>query len=477
MGGMHTILALAIAAWAAPSPDTVTLYSLGERRGEIKPCGCPRIQLGGLPRLFAFLDDRKHTAQQGTRFLVDSGNSFFSLPALPPTRQDSERAQAEFLAEAYRQLGVDVLVPGPRDLTLGVDTLVDLTRRAGVKSVAANLFKSRGELAFARETVVERAGARVGVTGIVDESAAWKDFLATDGVEQAKRALAHLRASKVDAAVLFLQNPDAAPAYAALGFDLVLLPPLPEGKSVAYATWDKKEKRLVGTQHVELTPDWEKPNRITKSYERFLAQAKDAVVHQAPRTTQAVSGAWVAQAHQCKNCHAKQYEFWKNTKHASAYLVLFAKNQHFDAECIGCHSVGFDDPRGFTDIASPLVKPEDPPRKAGENPFVETFMKEIFSGDPGKGPLDSRQDPVRFAKLKERYHASLDAWTRENPGAKVYMGVQCENCHGNRAGHPGPGFKKVGKVKSAACTACHHPPHDPAFNFAERKPKVACPTR
>ena len=68
---------------------------------------------------------------------------------------------------------------------------------------------------------------------------------------------------------------------------------------------------------------------------------------------------YVANASQCRSCHEEQYQFWSKTKHAAAYLVLFSKQSHFDWECMGCHSVGFGKPEGFSRIAHPLIL-EDP---------------------------------------------------------------------------------------------------------------------
>ncbi|MBY0372024.1 hypothetical protein K2X33_15170 [bacterium] len=449
----------------------VTVYSIGDRHGEVKPCGCPRVQLGGMTRLFAYAD--AHQAAQGTQFFADSGNSFFSLPTLPPTRQEDEKARAELIADAYRMLGVSALVPGKRDLTLGQETLRQLAERAGIALLAANLKDAVGKPVFTRQQVFERDGIKVGITGVVDAEAAWAPWqIDPNGAKDALRAL---KAQGAQLTVLMIQKAEQAGKYNHLGYDLELLAPVEEGKSVAYASWDLGTGKVTDSAHEELTPEWEKPGRFTAVYDRHLAQAKESTVGKAAAPVKTVKGAWDAQAHRCQECHAKQYDFWQGTKHASAYLVLFAKDQHFDPECISCHTLGYGSSKGFTDIASPLRRAGEAPRKAGEMPFVEGFFKDIFSEDTGKGALDSRVEPKRYAALKERYHASLKKWTDENTGSKVYLGVQCEHCHGNRTGHPGPSFKRVGKVQPKSCTSCHQPPHDPSFNFAERQPKVACP--
>jgi hypothetical protein len=54
----------------------------------------------------------------------------------------------------------------------------------------------------------------------------------------------------------------------------------------------------------------------------------------------------------CRTCHPKEYELWKETRHARAYQSLINKNQQFDLECIGCHTTGYDREGGFSSLSS-----------------------------------------------------------------------------------------------------------------------------
>ncbi len=49
----------------------------------------------------------------------------------------------------------------------------------------------------------------------------------------------------------------------------------------------------------------------------------------------------------CVECHEEAYDFWKTTKHAKAWKTLEDDNKHFDLTCIGCHTVGYQEPGGF----------------------------------------------------------------------------------------------------------------------------------
>jgi hypothetical protein len=52
----------------------------------------------------------------------------------------------------------------------------------------------------------------------------------------------------------------------------------------------------------------------------------------------------------CKTCHPNTYAKWANTGHARAYEALTKdpkRNREFDADCIRCHTTGFEYNGGF----------------------------------------------------------------------------------------------------------------------------------
>lgn len=50
----------------------------------------------------------------------------------------------------------------------------------------------------------------------------------------------------------------------------------------------------------------------------------------------------------CGVCHSLEYATWQFTEHASAWDTLVTHGADRDPECVGCHSVGFGEPGGFT---------------------------------------------------------------------------------------------------------------------------------
>lgn len=456
-------LTLLCVAFQVQGKPVLSVFSLGPRLGEIEPCGCPRIQLGGLVRLGAFLEEQK-----GLKLVIDPGNSFFELPALPASRQALAEERAELIANAYALWGVQAFVPGPKDWALGKAALDALLAKSGAKALSANFENAKGELEYPSHLFLDFSGSLLGLTALSSGLTKRRDPKAA--LSGALKEI--LRKTPLAAAVVTSEEEVALAKD--LGFAFVVGPTLQTGgKSVLRYEWDLGSRKENAGVEVDLTPEWVKENRATSLYNAYVQKTKEKALSAVGKPKK-VSGGYVAQAGKCKSCHTKQHDFWESTKHASAYLVLFARNEHFNPECIACHSVGFGEAKGFARITEPVRLVGQKERAKGEEPFVEKWMKEVFAED-SQTALDSRRDPARYQKLKQRYHAKVREWQSEGKLESLHMGVQCENCHGNRSGHPGPVFKRVGKVKEKTCTECHHPPHDESFNFKARLPQVACP--
>ncbi|HET9532935.1 MAG TPA: multiheme c-type cytochrome [Blastocatellia bacterium] len=85
----------------------------------------------------------------------------------------------------------------------------------------------------------------------------------------------------------------------------------------------------------------------------------------------------------CAACHQDAFKIWERTSHAHAMATLENKRQQFDTECVGCHTVGFQN-GGFQSL---VTTPElanvqceschGPGRQHAQNPakgygFIET---------------------------------------------------------------------------------------------------------
>lgn len=123
-------------------------------------------------------------------------------------------------------------------------------------------------------------------------------------------------------------------------------------------------------------------------------------------------------AGKCSTCHKKQYKKWQMTRHAKSLLTLKKDNQLFESKCLRCHTTGYGEQDGFSD-------------------------------------------------LTETSHLA---------------GVQCEACHGRGSRHIADvnvsGWDKIGDCVNCqirkVCMVCHTPQHSPDFDFEEYLNKISC---
>ncbi len=488
-------------AWAAG--DFQLLY-MANRQGELEPCGCQTGPIGGLDRALNYIEGvrRKEVPQ----LVVDSGDTFFAFSEGDASRKAQAIARARVIAEAYRKMGVQALLPGERDFAEGTATLEELKQLGQFSLVASNLKVPIKENLIEPSKILTLAGQKVGILGVVDPPSfvGVKEVEIRPAIASLKQAVSDLRKQGVKTifllshlglaqdrevarlglvdVILGAHSMDVVTPSERVGRTLITQPDI-EGKQIGLVEYSFKAPHKNLHHLVDLGASYEKANTVSALMKKYNEEVRNlALAQPAPPTIEAAASAkstakppFRAHAFECRSCHQAQYDFWAGTHHASAYLVLYAKNQHFDPECISCHSLGFDSAQGFSKIAHPLqLNPPLPTLKKGEV-FVENLMKKVFSKDPGSGPLDSRVSPDRYKVLQNAYQAEVHHLEDKKQLQKLYIGVQCEHCHGNRAGHPGGGFKPVGKVQSSSCVQCHTPPNDTDFNFAAQVAKVACP--
>lgn len=56
-------------------------------------------------------------------------------------------------------------------------------------------------------------------------------------------------------------------------------------------------------------------------------------------------GDWVG-ANACRSCHQVQYDDWRTTPHARAYVTLLKEKRQYDLDCWSCHVTGAEQPGG-----------------------------------------------------------------------------------------------------------------------------------
>jgi hypothetical protein len=256
----------------------------------------------------------------------------------------------------------------------------------------------------------------------------------------------------------------------------LIVQPLNQGQQIG--TMDFNSYGTLKAQSViDMDKAWDAQNDLQREVDTYKKRVKELGLIDSKDKTLFHStnkNPFVANPATCQGCHQKQYDFWLGTKHASAYLALFAKDQHFNPECISCHSLGFQEPGGFNKIAEPVLLKGVPKRKKGQEPFIEQWTKAVMGDELAKGDLDSRLQPERFEKIHSNYKSAFTKLVDSEKIIKWNVGVQCEHCHGNRNGHPNPKVKTVKAVSEDTCLNCHRAPNAKPLE-AGAIARIACP--
>lgn len=118
----------------------------------------------------------------------------------------------------------------------------------------------------------------------------------------------------------------------------------------------------------------------------------------------------------CLICHEGEHVQWQTTAHGHAWETLVIKGEQNNPECIGCHSLGMDDPRGY--------------------------------------------------KAHKDKKSQKQVWMVP----EFLQNVQCENCHGIGGPHKSEPMKTAAMEKT--CLTCHTDTFSLHFDPKKRLPKV-----
>jgi hypothetical protein len=386
-----------LANW--PKPRGVLIIS-SEMDGYLEPCGCTQGQLGGLIRRFDFIERLK--AQNWPVALIDAG-SLIKDPA--SARGGFEQAKIKFgiALKAYSTLKYDAIALSAEDLKVGIgEAFAQFLNGLGdsTKIVVANVQSAAGfESRIQASQIISAGPVKLGVTAVVDPEAIAKltDPDKDDLLPVVKRphdvlgaVLAEME-GKSEYQVLMVQGPPEqakrlATAYP--GFDVVVssseyADPLEReplwlnggktmlvtvgrrGKYVGAIGFFADDAQKMRFHSVTINSRFDGPGTAIKrviqdEYRNMLKAA--GVVESFPRHdyTGGTAGATYVGAETCRQCHPNTYKFWSTTKHAQAFIALEKDpkpNTMFDAECVSCHTTGFEYNSGWrSEAATPHLK-------------------------------------------------------------------------------------------------------------------------
>ncbi len=440
----------------------------GHLDGKLEPCGCASAQSGGLDRRAFWLK-----AHQPEFDLALEGGNY--IHEANPLEQEKFMTTLMVLGAT---LHYPVLPLGARDLSMGIQDLLDFHEAFGPPFLASDVYKKikggkvKGELQplFGKSyRIVKNPKARVLVLSIAGKDG-WKipdDLRVLPAQEAVKKALKAAKKESFDLVLCFVHSGggDAATKLAkeVEGVDLVIsvdgshepktelrsfpkeggrktfvLFPGSEGRSLLKVDLAQRPKgwevlRLHKIQVPALQPKipGTLPPGTDPETHRLLKQlkvqiSKSDLLEKMAERKEPKGGSYVGNA-ACGQCHAEAVSTWKKSHHAKAFATLLRRAKEEKVwsparhpDCVVCHSVGYGERSGFRSEA-------------------------------------------------------------QTPGL---MGVGCEACHGPSSKHVAfwkkwkgkkvPLAKRVQTPKRArvACYTCHTFEQSPGFDFEARWKKI-----
>lgn len=183
-----------------------------------------------------------------------------------------------------------------------------------------------------------------------------------------------------------------------------------------------------------------------------------------------------AGATRCSLCHQNVHTNWTGTLHAKAYETLEKIGQQNNAECVGCHTVGFGEPGGWVDRATT----NDLAGVGCESCHGGAAEHANNASDATKRPTIDISADVCGKCHTDVHHPNFEDWTASNHG-KVTESVaeefvagnnlqSCGKCHsgdyfynlnikqpGTMLANDALKGKDPAKITAITCAICHNP--------------------
>lgn len=427
--------------------------------GETHPCGCRHFPLGGLPQVAGHMHELRETSQV---LYVDVGDTFFSSSRIPESMQKSLSFAAENLAKGFDLLKLDYFIPGDQDFAEGEDFLVKILKGKSFTPLIANL--EHQEKWGAKKWTQQKIGIhRFFFTGIVNPDVLQPPYnsLFHSPIKSLEEVLKEMKASGLDPSSPFHRL--IVFSHSGMDYDKNLAKMYPEitwiigshtqnftrtpevvgqtsivqvlsrnhylGQISFALESSKKEDKF---ELIEVRDELAKklvPNPFMAFIEGHKEKVKALQLSEQETISQNPGNIRLSTASSCIECHSEQGTFWQQTPHALAYVTLAKVNEEANLNCISCHSLGAEDPRGFVRAKDIVLFPDLKDQKLDH--LKEQYWKEF------KNITKNIKEVRSLSKKELAVHKKM--WIELDANYKVrenYANVQCLNCHTKHVDHP-----------------------------------------
>lgn len=393
--------------------------------------------MGGIARRASEI---KNVRGQGVPLVVVDGGEF------APEYNWLGEIKFETLLESFQLMKYDALGLGEREIRMqhsrydAWNVLVG----SGIPVATLNL-TYKGKTVRERPVIIERGGLRIGLFGLfmgdVLTSGAGKEWVIEDAGRSAEEALSYTEKNADVTVVMFSGGPAQARKLVRRyrGIDVVIVThgsiPSPQivqindsllisagtrGKYLGRVDACRKDgKWNFSGRFVVLDNKIPKDPVLQATYSKYQVRVQQFVKKGAEqgKGNLAKDFSPVHVATECRTCHGNVYKDWLATPHAYALDTLVERNEHYNPECVGCHTTGY--------------------RKGGFVSFETTPQYKGIQCVSCHGPMKG--------------HIDLHSGIRETSEAEAMRGQE---------------------VTKDTCLRCHTPERDNDFDFESDKKEV-----
>lgn len=447
--------------------------------GETHPCGCRKFPLGGLVQVSSYLYD---LSKKSPIYYVDSGDMLFPSTTIPKSLEKSIHFTASKIIEAQNLLSLKLFTPGDQDFSAGINYLEKVSKESKFDFLISNLNKNI-PIKHKEFKEVKLGKRQILFFGILNPSLMGENsHLFSDPIKSLKRIIEKFKETKNKTIIVL--------SHSGLDFDKKLASKIPSIDFIigSHSQSFTKESIVIGKTQiaqvlsrnhylgeltVPLAPEKEitfklvsmsdekkdlwKKNPMNDWLASYKSQLDKIQVEESKQMDMNFSEDNKAPTYAtCLECHKPQTEFWQSTAHATSFHTLIKEKASNNPSCIGCHSLKFQDPAGFSS-KNTIVRTD-------KNVKLDTdaYWKDIESAFKGVESIRSLKSSKRVA-LAQNWHKIDQKHRIQYNNANV----QCLNCHDKAFDHPFTmNEKKAGKIENA-CYKCHTPDQSPSWYKGE----------
>jgi len=310
---------------------------------------------------------------------VDGGDLF-------GRRNKNERHQSEFLCKICGTFGIDAIGLGEQDLNFGLAFLEQMIEEHGLPFTNANVKSlGTGALILPEYLVVERGGITFGIVSVMDPAqkiitmaSGGEEFEVLEPVAVLREVVPRMR-DKVDTVILLGHLGDALTDQVikeVQGIDIsvtghtyrnittervlddtIMLSSAYEGRYIGKADLfiDETNGKIMAvstkvTGLDDTIPDDPEILAKVEEYKVSLTEFKEARRSAYPRIYGSKEEDFIGDR-SCKSCHEDVWQAYAKSGHMQAYNSLRVQGQHFEPDCLVCHTTGFQYENGYADDA------------------------------------------------------------------------------------------------------------------------------